>query len=196
MGQATRTGWMVAQAIVMIVLGFAIFHVRENMGTGLFAFLGSILSMLLLATSLLFIVVSDLICMAGLGTDKLPILRRFLSLSAIAAAAGAVLVLFVIDIRGTCWMLAVYSLLLSIATCNLAIRWRETKTARVVLYALAAIAVVFTWLLVWVALFARDPRTLVSIIGAYSVYMGSQMLLTIYYVRHELLVPPKKEQPV
>ncbi|MGB9032435.1 MAG: hypothetical protein WCC27_20085 [Acidobacteriaceae bacterium] len=197
MKQSTRTGWMVAQGIAMIVLGLGLFYLRATMTSWLFTVFGSVLSLLLIAASLLFIVVSDVICAAGLGAHRSPLFRRFLSLSAIAAGAGIVVILLpATTIRATCWLIAVYSLLLSIVKTYLATHWRGTPGVRPALYALAGLALVFCGLLVAAAIAAQGEQAPVVIIGAYSLYMGFQMLLTTYCVRRGVLTPPREQELV
>lgn len=154
--------------------------------------LGTVLALLLIMASLLFIVVSDVICMAGTRTYRTPVIRSSLLLSAIAAAAGVVLILFFINIRGTCWLVAAYSLLLAIAKIDLAVRWQETTAVRVTLYTLSGIAVLFSCLLAGAAILAKDEAVLVLTLGAYSLFLGLQMLLTIGYVRRGILTPPRE----
>jgi hypothetical protein len=196
MKESTRTGWMVAQGIVMVALGLELLYVHATMTAWLSMVLGTVLALLLIMASLLFIVISDVICMAGTRAHRPTIVRRLLSLSAIAAAAGVVLILFVINIRGTCWLVAAYSLLLAIAKIDLAVRWQETTAVRVTLYTLSGIAVLFSCLLAGAAILAQDEAVLVFMLGAYSLFMGLQMLLTVHYVKRGLLTPPREQQAV
>ncbi len=196
MKESTRTGWMVAQGAVMVALGLGLLYVHATMTARLSMVFGTVLALLLIMTSLLFIVVSDVICMAGTRTHRTPIIRRALSLSAIAAAAAVILILFFINIRGTCWLVAAYSLLLAIAKIDLAVRWQETTAVRVALYTLSGIAVLFSCLLAAAAIRAQDEGVLVLMLAAYSLFIGLQMLLTIHYVKRGILTPPREQQTV
>lgn len=180
----------------MVALGLELLYVHATMTAWLSMVLGTVLALLLIMASLLFIVISDVICMAGTRAHRPTIVRRLLSLSAIAAAAGVVLILFVINIRGTCWLVAAYSLLLAIAKIDLAVRWQETTAVRVTLYTLSGIAVLFSCLLAGAAILAQDEAVLVFMLGAYSLFMGLQMLLTVHYVKRGLLTPPREQQAV
>lgn len=183
MRDSTRRGLMVAQGMAMLAVGIVLLFLRATMTIGLFTLLGSILSLLLIAASLLFVAITDVLSGIGLDSRHVPHLRRILIATAIAAAAGVFVILFgPMTIRSACYLLAVYSLLLSIGKAHLAKHWAGTRQVQAVIALLAAIALLFSGLLVTVATLAENERNALVVIAGYSIFVGLQMLLTMYYV--------------
>ncbi|MGA8108334.1 MAG: hypothetical protein WBD46_06615 [Acidobacteriaceae bacterium] len=183
MKDSTRRGLMIAQGVAMVVVGLVLLYLRAAMTLSLFTLLGCILSVLLIAGSLLFIAITDVLSSVGLDSRHAPHLRRILIGSAIAAAAGAVVILVgPMTIRTACCLFAVYSLVLCIAKVHLARHWVGTRQARAVIRVLAGIALLFSGLLAAVAILAEDDREVLVAIAVYAVFMGFQMLLTLYSI--------------
>jgi hypothetical protein len=183
MKDSTRKGLMIAQGIAMIAVGLALLFLRATMTIGLFTLLGSILSILLITASLLFIAVTDILSSIGLASRHLPHLRGILISTATAAAAGALVILLgPMTIRTACCVFAVYSLILSAAKVHLATHWAGTAQVRAMTWLLAAIALFFVGLLPILAFFGADERNALVAIAAYSIFMGVQVLLTMAWV--------------
>ena len=167
----------------MVALGLVLLYLRAAMTLSLFTLLGCILSVLLIAGSLLFIAITDVLSSMGLDSRHAPRLRHFLMGSAIAAAAGAVVILVgPMTIRTACCFFAVYSLLLSIGKAHLAAHWVGTRRAQTVIRVLAGIALAFSGLLAGVAIFREDQRAVLVAIAVYAIFMGLQMLFTLYSI--------------
>ncbi|HEX4039658.1 MAG TPA: hypothetical protein VHX37_16495 [Acidobacteriaceae bacterium] len=183
MSDSTRRGLMISQGVAMVVVGLVVLFLRATMTIGLFTLLGTVLSLLLIAASLLFIAITDVLSSIGLDARQIPHLRHLLIATAFAAAAGVfVILLGPMTIRSACCLLAVYSLILSIGKAHLARHWAGTRQAQAVLFLLAGVALLFSGLLATVAMLAKDERVAFVLIAAYAIYMGLQMLLTMYYV--------------
>ncbi|MGA7524015.1 MAG: hypothetical protein WBW84_16300 [Acidobacteriaceae bacterium] len=197
MRDSTRKGLMVAQGIAMLVVGVVLLFLSATMTIDLFTLLGSILSLLLITGSLLFIAITDVLSSIGLDSRHAPHLRRLLVGSAIAAVAGVFVILYgPMTIRSACWLLAVYSLMLSIGKAHLAWHWFGTKQVKVAIGGLACIALIFTGLLVTVARVADDERNALIVIAAFALFSGLQMLLTMAYVHAQTPTPPSTRQLV
>lgn len=183
MKDGTRKGLMVAQGLAMVALGLVLLYLRATMTLSLFTLLGCILSGLLIAGSLLFIAITDVLSSLGLDSRHVPRLRHFLIGSAIAAGAGALVILIgPMNIRTACCLFAAYSLILSIGKAHLAAHWLGTGRVRAIIWVLAGIALLFSGLLVAVAILSEDQRDVLVAIAAYAVFMGLQMLFTLHYI--------------
>jgi hypothetical protein len=183
---------MVAQGIGMLVVGLVLLFLSATMTIELFTLLGSILSLLLIVGSLLFIVVTDILSSIGLDARHAPRLRHLLIGSAVAAAAGVFVILYEpLSIRSACWLLAVYSVFLGIGKAHLAWHWYGTKQARGAIWGLAGMALVFTGLLVTAARVEDDERKALVVIAAFAVFSGLQMLLTMAYLHARVPTPPE-----
>jgi hypothetical protein len=140
---------------------------------------------LLVAASLLFIAGVDWICATGLGCHQVSRLRGFLFLSTAVAAGSVFLILYPgATIQMLCYVLAVYALLLSVGKFSLARSWNGTKRQQGVMYILAGIALAFGASLIVFA--GRDDRDSLAVIAGYSVFMGLQMLLTMYFLEQQV----------
>ena len=134
------------------------------------------------ASSLLLIAGVDWICAAGLGFRQVSRLRGFLSLSTAVAACSVFLILYPgSSIRMLCYVLAVYALLLSLGKFGLARSWNGTKREQAVMYILAGVALAFSAALV--AFAGQDDRESLALVATYSLFMGFQMLLTMYFLQ-------------
>jgi hypothetical protein len=183
MKDSTRRGLMIAQGLAMVVVGLVLLYLRAAMTLSLFTLLGSILSLLLIAGSLLFIAITDALSSLGLDSRHAPHLRRVLFGSAIAAGAGALVILIgPMTIRTACFLFAVYSMILSIGKAHLAGHWGGTRRVQSVIWVLAGIALIFSGLLAAVAILSEDQREVLVAIAVYAVFMGLQMLLTLYFI--------------
>jgi hypothetical protein len=195
LSDSARKGLMVAQGIAMLVVGLMLVFLRATMTFDLFTLLGSILSVLLIAASLLFVAVTDVLSSIGLDRGRAPHLRRLLAATAIAAFAGVFVILYgPVTTRPACYLFAGYSLILSIGKAHLAKHWAGTRQAQAVIWMLAAIALVFSGVLVWAATFAADERSTLSVIAGYAIFMGLQMLLTMFAVRRLAARPAANPQ--
>lgn len=183
MKESTRAGLMLTHGLAMVALGFGLLWIRATMSTWLFQLLGCAFALLLVAGSLLLIAVSDLICVIGARSRAMPGLRRLLIASLLAAAAAAFLIFYPGVTIGTVgYITAVYALLLSVAKFHLARHWGNTRQGKAVMYLLAGIALVFAGVMAAVAALSTDDRDVLTLIAAYSFYMGVQILLTRHYL--------------
>ena len=172
-----------APRVLHVNAGNAPFHVRETMAH-FYAF-GCALAMLLIAASLIMLAALDWICVVGQGAEQASKLRGILSISVGAAFGGVVLALYPgATISLFCYLIAFYALLLSFAKFNLARYWSGPERARIVMYVLAAIALLFGMLMVIMA--GWDARNVIALLAFYSLFMGAQMLLTIFYLHEGL----------
>lgn len=182
--ESARGALMLTHGLAMVVLGFGLLYIRGAMTTWFFHVLGCVFAVLLVAASLLFIAISDWICIIGSGSGQTSNLRGLLIVSLLAAGTSLFLILYPgVTIRTVCYLTAVYSLLLSIGKFHLAVRWRGTGPEKAVVFVLAGIALLFSGLLVAIAVMAEEDRDVLTVIAAYSFYMGLQSLLTTYYLR-------------
>ena len=180
----TRARLMVTHGYVMVGLGLALFYLRATMTNLFFYVFGGAFALLLVAGSLLFIAGVDWICAAGLGCRQVSRLRGLLFVST-AVAAGSVLLIFY---PGTtpqmmCYVIAAYALLLGLGKLSLARSWGGSKWERVIMYILAVVALAFSACLVGFA--GPDDRDSLAVLAGYSLFMGLQMLLTMYFLERQ-----------
>jgi hypothetical protein len=186
--EKTRVRLMTIHGFAMLALGLALFYVRATMTNLLFYVIGGAFALLLVAASLLFIAGVDWICAAGLGRRQMSRLRGFLFLSTAAAACSVFLILYPgSTIRMLCYVLAVYALSLSLGKFGLARSWNGTKREQAVMYILAGVALAFSAALV--AFAGQDERASMAVVASYSLFMGFQMLLTMYFMQQQALKP-------
>lgn len=184
LNENTRVKLMRIHGFAMLALGLCLFYIRATMTNLLFDVFGCALAMLLVAASLLFIAGVDWLCAAGLGLRQVSRLRGFLFLSTAVAACGVFLILYPgANLRMLCYVLAVYALSLSLGKFGLARAWIGTKRQQMVMYILAGIAVAFSAALVVFA--GQDDRVALAVVATYSLFMGLQMLLTMYFLLQE-----------
>ena len=139
-----------------------------------------------MAGSLLFIAGLDWICAAGLGIQQVSRLRGLLFVSTGAAACCVFLILYPgTTVQMVCYVIAVYALSLSAGKFGLARSWNGSKREQAVMYILAFIALAFSGCLVGFA--DRDDRQSLGVIAGYSLFMGFQMLLTMYFLERQVL---------
>ena len=186
--EKTRVRLMTIHGFAMLALGLALFYIRATMTNLLFYVIGGAFALLLVAASLLFIAGVDWICAAGLGRRQVSRLRGFLFLSTAAAACSVFLILYPgSTIRMLCYVLAVYALSLSLGKFGLARSWNGTKREQAVMYILAGVALAFSAALV--AFAGQDDRESLAVVATYSLFMGFQMLLTMYFMQQQALKP-------
>jgi len=179
---------MTIHGFAMLALGLALFYIRATMTNLLFYVIGGAFALLLVAASLLFIAGVDWICAAGLGRRQVSRLRGFLFLSTAAAACSVFLILYPgSTVRMLCYVLAVYALSLSLGKFGLARSWNGTKREQAVMYILAGVALAFSAALV--AFAGQDDRDSLAVVASYSLFMGFQMLLTMYFLQKQALKP-------
>ncbi len=181
LNENTRVKLMTIHGFTMFALGLALVYVRATMTNLLFDVFGGAFAMLLVAASLLFIAAVDWLCAAGLGRRQVSRLRGLLFVSTGVAAGGVFLILYPGgSVRLLCYVLALYALSLGVGKFGLARVWTGSQRQGVVLYILAGIAITFS---VALAVFAggRD-RDALAVLAAYSLFMGLQMLLTMYFI--------------
>jgi hypothetical protein len=179
---------MTIHGFAMLALGLALFYIRATMTNLLFYVIGGAFALLLVAASLLFIAGVDWICAASLGRRQVSRLRGFLFLSTAAAACSVFLILYPgSTIRMLCYVLAVYALSLSLGKFGLARSWNGTKREQAVMYILAGVALAFSAALV--AFAGQDDRESLAVVATYSLFMGFQMLLTMYFMQQQALKP-------
>jgi hypothetical protein len=188
LAENTRIKLMLVHGVAMMALGLALFYIRATMTNLFFDVFGGAFALLLVAASLLFIAGVDWICAAGLGCRQVSRLRGFLFLSTAVAASTFFLILYPgATIQMLCYVLAVYALLLSVGKFGLAKAWNGTRREQAVMYLLAGIALAFSASLVGFA--GRDDRASLAVIASYSLFMGFQMLLTMYFLQQQPLKP-------
>jgi hypothetical protein len=187
----TRARLMLIHGCTMLALGLGLFYIRATMTNLLFYVFGGAFAMLLVAASLLFIAGVDWICAGGLGRHQVSRLRGFLFVSTAVAAFSVGLIFYPgATIQMLCYALAVYALSLSFGKFSLARSWKGTKREQAVMYILAVVALAFSASLI---VFAReDDRDSLAVVASYSVFMGFQMLLTMYFLAHQM---PKTGAP-
>ena len=192
LNESTRATLMMMHGFAMVGLGLGLFYIRTTMTNPLYDVIGSAFALLLAAASLLFIAVVDWICVIGLGSHQAYRLRVLLLLSTGAAGGGVFLIFYPNGtIRLLCYLIAVYALLLSIGKFRLARYWtrywKGTKREQVAKYILACIAFFFCVLLVTVS--GQSERDAIGVIAGYSIFVGLQMLLSLYYLQQQTLKP-------
>jgi hypothetical protein len=182
----TRIRLMAIHGWTMLALGLALFYVRATMTNLLFYVVGGAFAMLLVAASLLFIAGVDWICAAGLGCHRVSRLRGFLVVSTAAAACSVFLILYPgATIRMLCYVLAVYALSLSVGKITLARSWKGTAREQTGVYILAGIGFAFAVALLVVP--GHDDRESLAVVASYSLFMGLQMLLSMYFLQSQAL---------
>jgi hypothetical protein len=186
--ESTRIRLMAIHGWTMLGLGLALFYIRATMTNLFFSVLGSAFALLLVAASLLFIAGVDWICAAGLGCHRVSRLRGFLIVSTAAAACSVFLILYPgATIQMLCYVLTVYALSLSVGKVALARSWKGTAREHTVMYILAGIGFAFAGALLAVA--GRDERESLAVVAGYCVFMGLQMLLSMYFLQWQVVKP-------
>ena len=184
--ERTREKLMLVHGCSMVLLGLALFYIRSTMTNLFFYVFGSAFALLLVAASLLFITGVDWICAMGLGLHQVSKLRGFLFLSTAVAGCSLLLVFFPgATLQMLCYLLAFYALSLSVGKFSFARSWNGSKREQSVMYVLAFVALVFSVCLVGFS--SADDRTSLSLVGSYSVFMGLQMLLAMYFLQRQML---------
>jgi hypothetical protein len=182
----TRIKLMAIHGWTMVGLGLALFYIRATMTNLFFDVIGGAFALLLVAASLLFIAGVDWICAAGRGCHRVSSLRGFLLVSTAAAACSVFLILYPgATIQMLCYVVAVYALSLSVGKVALARSWKGTAREHTVMYILAGIGFAFAGALLAVA--GRDERDSLAVMAGYSLFMGLQMLLSMYFLQWQRL---------
>jgi hypothetical protein len=184
--QNTRIKLMAIHGWTMLGLGLALFYVRATMTNLLFYVIGGAFAMLLVAASLLLITGVDWICAAGFGCHRVRRLRGFLIVSTAVAASSVVLILYPgATIGMLCYVLAIYAVSLSGGKISLAKSWKGTAPEQTVMYILAGIGFAFSGALLVVA--GHDDRESLAVVAGYSLFIGLQMLLSMYFLQLQVL---------
>jgi hypothetical protein len=184
----TRIRLMAIHGWTMLGLGLALLYVRATMTNLLFYVVGGAFALLLVAASLLFIAGVDWICAVGLGCHRVSSLRGFLLVSTAAAACSVFLILYPgANIQMLCYVLTVYALSLSVGKVALARSWKGTAREHTVMYILAGIGFAFAGALLAVA--GQDERESLAVVAGYALFMGLQMLLSMYFLQWQGLEP-------
>jgi hypothetical protein len=189
LNEIRRAKLMTIHGFAMLALGLTIFYIRATMTNLLFYVFGGAFALLLVAASLLFIAGVDWLCAAGLGYQQVRRLRGLLLLSTAVAACGVFLILYPGEnIRTLCYVLAVYAFSLGVGKFGLARAWIGTKRQQIVMYVLAVVAGGFSIALVVFA--SQDDRDALAVVATYSLFMGLQMLLTMYFLLQQPIQSP------
>jgi hypothetical protein len=189
LNEIRRAKLMTIHGFAMLALGLSLFYIRATMTNLLFYVFGGAFALLLVAASLLFIAGVDWLCAAGLGYQQVRRLRGLLLLSTAVAACGVFLILYPGEnIRTLCYVLAVYAFSLALGKFGLARAWIGTKRQQMVMYILAVVAVAFSVALVVFA--GQDDRDALAVVATYSLFMGLQMLLTMYFLLYQSTQSP------
>jgi hypothetical protein len=184
--ETTRARLMLTHGYLMLALGLALFYVRATMTSLFFYVLGGALALLLVAGSLLFLAAVDWLCVAGLGHHQVSRLRGLLMVSTGAAVCSVLLILFPgATVPMMCYVIAAYALLLSIGKFSLAKSWNGSPRGRVIMYTLAVVALGFSAALVGFA--GNDDRQSLAVLATYCLFMGFQMLLTMYFLERQMV---------
>jgi hypothetical protein len=184
--ERTREKLMLVHGCSMVLLGLALFYTRATMTNLFFCVFGSAFALLLVAASLLFIGGVDWICAMGLGCRQVRKLRGLLSLSTAAAVCSLLLIFFPgATLEMLCYLLAFYALSLSAGKFSLARSWRGNKREQSVMYVLAFLALAFSVCLAGFS--SDDDKRSLLLVGSYSLFMGLQMLLTMYFLQQQML---------
>jgi hypothetical protein len=163
--ESTRVKLLLLHGFALLTLGMLLFYLRGTME--FFHAFGCALGMLLIASSLILLAVLDWICIVGQGPEQASKLRGLLTTGVGAALGGVVLALYPgATIRMFCYLIAVYTLLLSFGKYQL---YRN-------------LILVAGW----------DERVVITVLGFYSLFMGVQMILSMLYLHESLesLNPP------
>jgi hypothetical protein len=177
---------MLTHGCVMVALGLTLFYVRATMTNLFFYVFGGAVALLLVAGSLLFIAGVDWICAAGFGCHQVSRLRGLLFVSTAVAACSVLLIFYPgTTVQWMCYVIAVYALLLSMGKFSLARSWGGSKREQVIMYILAVTALAFSACLVGFA--GPDDRDSLAVLAGYSLFMGFQMLLTMYFLERQVL---------
>jgi hypothetical protein len=180
----TRAKLMLIHGFAMLALGLALFYIRATMTNFFFYVFGGAFALLLVAASLLFIAGVDWLCAVGLGRRPVARLRGLLFLSTAVAACSVFLILYPgATIQMLCYLIAIYALALSVGKFGLARSWRGPRREQAVMYILAVVALAFSAALVGFA--GQDDRTSLAAVASYSLFMGFQMLLTMYFLQQQ-----------
>jgi hypothetical protein len=177
-----RIRLMMIHGVAMLALGLALLYIRATMTNLFFYVFGGALAMMLVASSLLLIAGVDWICAAGLGCHQVSRLRGFLFVSTAVAVCCLLLILYPgATIQMLCYVIAAYALLLSIGKFTLARSWNGTVRQRSIMFLLAGAGLIFSGAMLAVA--GKGDREALAVLGIYSVFMGLQMLLTMYFLQ-------------
>ena len=182
----TRVKLMTVHGLAMLALGTALFYIRTTM-TDLFSYVfGGALAVLLIASSLLFIAGLDLTCATLLGYRHVHKLWGFLLLSTTAGTCIVLLILYPgSTIRILCYVQAVYALSLSLGKFDFARLWNGTKREQATMYVLAVVALAFSGSLV--AFAGKGDAVSLAVVATYYLFMGVEMLVTMYLLRQRAL---------
>jgi hypothetical protein len=155
--------------------------------TNLFFYvLGGAFALLLVAGSLLFLAAVDWLCVAGRGRCQVTSLRGLLIVSTGAAVCSALVILCPgATVAMMCYVVAAYALLLSAGKFSLARSWNGGPWGRALMYTLATVALGFSAALVGFA--GNDDRDSLAVLATYSLFMGFQMLLTMYFLERQMV---------
>lgn len=176
---------MLTHGCLMLALGLALFYVRATMTNFFFYVLGGAFALLLVAGSLLFLAAVDWLCVADLGHHQVRRLRGFLFVSTGAAACSVLLILFPgVTVPMMCYVVAAYAMLLGAGKFSLARSWNGGRGGRITMYTLAVVALGFSAALVGFA--GNDDRDSLAVLATYSLFMGFQMLLTMYFLERQM----------
>jgi hypothetical protein len=182
--ESLRARLMLIHGCTTVALGLMLLYVSGTMTNLLFDLFGGAIAMLLLAASLLFIASVDWIVAGGFGRHEIRTPRITLAITTVVAACGVLLLLYPGGtIQVWCCLIAMYALCLSVAKVGLARSWQGSKRGRLVMYVLAAIGFAFSAGLA--AVTGQGERRCLAVVAAYSIFLGLQMLLTIYFLQKQ-----------
>lgn len=182
---STRAALMLSHGFAMLMLGGGLLYIRAAMTNRLFELLGCVFALLLIAASLLFIALSDVVSI--IESRHLSGLRGLLAMSLVAAGAGALLVFHPgISLRAICSCAAAYSLLMGLGKIHLARHWIGPARWKAFLYVLAAASFCFSGALALTASRSAGARGPLLAIAVYSLAVGAQTLAAgRYALQHQ-----------
>lgn len=175
MKDSPRAVLLLSHGFAMLMLGCGLLYIRAAMTNRLFELMGCVFALLLIAASLLFIALSDVVSI--IEARHLSGLRGLLAMSLVAAAAGACLVFDPgISLRAICACAAAWSLLLGVGKIHLANHWIGPRRWKAFLYALAVLSFCFCAALALTAARAAGDRGPLLAIAVDSLAIGVETL--------------------
>lgn len=175
MKASTRAALMVSHGFAMLLLGSGLLYIRAAMTNRLFEMLGCVFALLLIAASMLFIALSDVVSIVE--ARHLSGLRGLLAMSLVAAGAGALLVFDPgISLRAICACAAAYSFLMGLGKIHLARHWIGPRRWKAFLYGLTGVSFCFSAALALTATRSDGARGPLLAIAIYSLAVGVQTL--------------------
>jgi uncharacterized membrane protein HdeD (DUF308 family) len=180
--QSSRITFIAIHGFTLIVLGCAVLYLRATMTNALFAVLGSALALLLVAAALVFLNSLDWICAIGSSYRQINPLRWLLLVGTVAAICAVFLVFYSETTTAHfCKLLGFYAGCLALGKFQLARSWKGGHGEQKTIYLLSTLSVIFSVALVLLS--PREERFATALVGAYCIFVGAQLLITLDLLR-------------